>query len=198
MKKSISFFLTAAVLALPAPVRADVHAYVDMPLTATQEQTAPASSGYGSVTVLYDTVSKALMFNAVYQLNPGATATAAHFHGPAALGASAAVQIALPTQPTGNSGALSGIVTLTAAQETDLLAGNWYFNIHSSLAAGGEMRAQLIENATADKLPRFQNSTLTIPTVLFPGATPASFSAVGLTYPGTGSSLTLTSDTPFR
>ena len=124
MKKSISF-LTAAVLALPAPVWAEVYAYVALPLTATQETPAVSSSGYGCVTALYETTTKSLLYSVIYQLNPGATASAAHFHGPASLGASAGVAIALPTQPTGNSGKLTGGVMLTAAQETDLLAGRW-------------------------------------------------------------------------
>src|SRR3990172_2019967 len=118
MKKSITF-LTVAVLTLPAPVWADVYAFVGMPLTASQESSPPTSAGYGSVTVLYETTTKSLLYSAVYQLNP------------------------LPTQPTGSAGKLTGAVTLTAAQETDLLAGKWYLNIHSSLAAGGELRAQL-------------------------------------------------------
>ena len=56
----LSSLLTAAALALPFCARADVHAYVGLPLTATQEQTAPNSVGRGNVTVLYDTATKAL------------------------------------------------------------------------------------------------------------------------------------------
>ncbi len=197
MKKSISL-LTAAVLALPAPVWADVYAFVDLPLTASQESPATSSSGYGRVTALYETTSKYLLYSAVYQLNAGATASAAHFHGPASLGASAGVAIALPTQPTGNAGKLTGAVTLTATQETDLLAGRWYFNIHSSLAAGGELRAQLLENSTALQLPLYRNGALTLPVVLIPGVSgPASFSA-SFSYPGTGSVFTLTGGAALR
>jgi len=198
MKKSISF-LAAAVLALPAPAWADVYAYVAMPLTASQEgATPPASSGYGSVTALYETTSKSLLYSIVYQLNAGATASAAHFHGPASLGANAGVAIGLPVQPTGNSGKLIGVVTLTAAQETDLLAGKWYFNIHSSLASGGELRAQLLENSTTLPLPMYNNGALTLPVVLVLGIPgPASYSA-NFTYPGTGSAFTLTTATPLR
>ncbi|OGA11287.1 MAG: hypothetical protein A3G26_09525 [Betaproteobacteria bacterium RIFCSPLOWO2_12_FULL_65_110] len=197
MKKSITF-LTVAVLTLPAPVWADVYAFVGMPLTASQESSPPTSAGYGSVTVLYETTTKSLLYSAVYQLNAGATATASHFHGAADLGASAPVAIALPTQPTGSAGKLTGAVTLTAAQETDLLAGKWYLNIHSSLAAGGELRAQLIENSATNPLPLYSNGALTIPVVLVPGITgPASYS-VSLTYPGTGNDFTLSTATPFR
>jgi len=194
MKKPISLLLTAAALALPAPAWAEVYAFVAMPLTASQESPATSSSGYGSVTVLYDTATKNLLYSAVYQLNAGATATSSHFHGAAALGANAGVQIALPTQPSGNSGKLIGVVTLTATQETDLLAGRWYFNLHSSLAAGGELRAQLIENSAILPLPLFSNGVLTLPVVL---VAPTSYSAT-LTYPGTGSAFNLTGATIFR
>lgn len=198
MKTPISL-LTAAILALPASAWADVYAYVALPLTGTQESTAPSTSGYGSVTALYDTATKALVYNVVYQLNPSATATAAHFHGAAALGANAGVAIALPTQPTGNAGKLTGTVTLTATQETDLLAGNWYFNIHSSLAAGGELRAQLLENSSTIAVPVFRNSKLTLPTVLTPGlaGTVASYSAE-LTFSESSSAFSLTAATPLR
>lgn len=195
----LSSLLTAAALALPFCARADVHAYVGLPLTATQEQTAPNSVGRGNVTVLYDTATKALLYSIVYQLNPGATATAAHFHGSAPLGANAGVQIGLPTQPTGNAGKLIGSVTLTAAQEADLLAGNWYFNIHSTLASGGEMRAQLIENSSAMVLPTYANGKLTLPVVLTPGLAGAASYAAELTLTDAATfTFMLTTATPFR
>lgn len=196
MKKSISF-LVAATLAVPVPAWAEVYAYVALPLTASQETAVPNSNGYGSVTALYDTTTRTLMYSAFYQLNTGASATASHFHGSAALGANAPVEIALPTQPTGNTGKLTGVVTLNATQEAALLAGNWYFNVHSSLAGGGELRAQLVENSAAIQVPVYRNGTLTIPVFLLPGSVPASFSA-SLTYPGTGSTLTLTTATALR
>ena len=190
MKKLIGF-LVAAALVLPAPAWAEVYAYVALPLTASQETAVPKSNGYGSVTALYETTTRTLMYSAYFQLNTGASATAAHFHGPSALGANAPVEIPLPTQPTGNSGKLVGVVTLNAAQETALLAGNWYFNVHSSLAGGGELRAQLVENSASMPVPVFNNGTLTIPVLLLPGSVPGSFSA-SLSYAGSGNNLTLT------
>jgi len=194
MNKSINF-LAAAALILPGPVWAEVYAYVALPLTTSQETSVPKSNGYGSVTVLYETTTRTLMYSAFYKLSTGATATASHFHGSAALGANAPIEIPLPTQPTGNTGKLTGVVTLSAAQEAAMLSGNWYFNIHSTLAAGGELRAQLLENSATLQLPTFSDGTLTVPTFLAPGVTPASYSAT-LTYPGTGNTMTLTSVIP--
>ena len=48
------------------------------------------------------------------------------------------------TNSGGTTGTLSGTATLTDAQETDLLAGNMYANVHSTgTYSGGEIRAQL-------------------------------------------------------
>jgi hypothetical protein len=184
-------------LALPVCASAEIYAYVGLPLTATQETSVPPSTGTGSVTALYDSTTKALLYSIVYQLNPGSTATAAHFHGPASLGANAGVQIGLPTAPTGNAGKLTGTVTLTPAQEVDLLAGKWYFNIHSTLASGGEMRAQLLENSANLVLTSFANGKVTLPVVLVPGAAGTASYSAELTYLG-GTSFSLTGATPLR
>jgi hypothetical protein len=195
MKKIAS--LLAAALALPVCASAEIYAYVGLPLTATQETSVPPSIGTGSVTALYDSTTKALLYSVVYQLNPGSTATAAHFHGPASLGANAGVQIGLPTAPTGNAGKLTGTVTLTPAQEVDLLAGKWYFNLHSTLASGGEMRAQLLENSASLPLSAFANGKVTLPVVLVPGAAGTASYSAELTYQG-GTSFSLTGATPLR
>jgi hypothetical protein len=39
---------------------------------------------------------------------------------------------------------MKGTATLTAAQEVDLFAGLWYFNLHSDLFPNGEIRGQLV------------------------------------------------------
>lgn len=68
-------------------------------------------------------------------------ATAGHFHGPAAIGAKAA--IALPLKVPVKS-PLEGQATLSAAQAADLLAGKWYLAIHTAAHPGGEIRGQMI------------------------------------------------------
>jgi hypothetical protein len=69
------------------------------------------------------------------------SATAAHFHGPAAIGANSGV--ALPFKNPVQS-PLEGQATLTPAQMADLLAGKWYANIHTAAHPAGEIRGQLI------------------------------------------------------
>ena len=73
--------------------------------------------------------------------NLSGPATVAHFHGPAAIGANAAPALTM-APPLAES--YSGSATLTAAQAADLLAGRWYFNVHTAANPGGEIRGQVI------------------------------------------------------
>lgn len=193
MKKISLLAAAITTLGLASPALADIFAFIQMPLTPTQEVPAITNSnGYGRITALYDNVTKVLTYNVTWQLNTGATVTNAHFHSPSAVGAaSAPVAVAVPT--TGmlglNAGRAASAVTLTTAQETDLLAGNMYFNIHSTLAAGGELRGQMIANPTAEG-PRFQNNVLTLGDVLVPGIAGAQSYSADLTFNGSTFSLT--------
>jgi hypothetical protein len=167
--------LTAAILLALAgsgPATADVFAFINMPLTGSQQSPAVSTSGYGSFTGLYDNSSKILTFNVTWQLQPNAIVNGSHFHGPASLGQNAGVVIPVTGLSASNSGRYGGSVILSAAQESDLLAGKWYFNIHSNLAPNGEVRAQLIENSATAANARLSaaSGTLTLPAVLVPEA----------------------------
>ena len=81
-------------------------------------------------------------------------ATAAHIHGPGAVGINVGVIYGLGNAgiPLGaTSGAISGSVNLadigayTVAQQiSDLNNSLWYFNIHNSTFGGGEIRGQIV------------------------------------------------------
>jgi hypothetical protein len=64
----------------------------------------------------------------------------AHFHGPAPVGVNAGVIV-----PVKGSVAspIRGEATLTPEQSADLLAGKWYFNVHTAANPGGEIRGQV-------------------------------------------------------
>jgi hypothetical protein len=66
--------------------------------------------------------------------------TDAHFHGPAAPGANAAVIVPF----AGSLGSpIAGSQKLTAAQIAGLRSGLWYVNLHSAAFPGGEIRGQV-------------------------------------------------------
>ncbi|MBK7950520.1 MAG: CHRD domain-containing protein [Deltaproteobacteria bacterium] len=117
-------------------------------LDGAQEGAGSVTLGVGSLTGRFDDVSHFLTWSGTFSALSGTTSDA-HFHGPAPVGAGALVQISMTSAggdvfPIGvTSGAFSGTATLTATQATQLLAGLWYVNIHTSDRPGGEIRGQV-------------------------------------------------------
>ena len=113
--------------------------------TASGDQEVPAvtTTGTGTLSGTFNSTTNALHYNVSWS-NLSGTATAAHFHGPAAPGTNSGVVIPFKVINTGTSGTASGDTTLTDAQKTDLLAGKWYFNVHTAAHGGGEIRGQTI------------------------------------------------------
>lgn len=123
----------------------------------------PPATGTGSgnevfTGILYNTDTNLLSFALGYGSFAGFTdltgvATAAHIHGPAPVTGTAppvhdfftaAQHIPAPVPTAG--GLIIGNATLSAANETSLLAGLLYINIHTAANANGEIRAQLVES----------------------------------------------------
>lgn len=185
MKKATLLATAMVALSFPSINMAEVIAFIEMPLTASQEAVtaptpapAPVSNGYGRITALYDSTSRVLTYNVNWKLQDDAVprtheAGNNHIHGPADVGTGAPIVIPFPDLPLTNSGNVSGSITLTAEQaaavETDLIEGRMYYNIHSTLYSGGEIRAQLISNGASAIGAIYQNSELTLTNVLVPG-----------------------------
>ena len=110
-------------------------------LNAASEVPPNDSKGSGSTTATYDTASKKLCYKGSYSGLTG-PATAAHCHGPAEPGNNAGVQIPVFSDATAKS-PFEGEATLTDAQASDLMAGKWYFNVHTAANKGGEIRGQV-------------------------------------------------------
>lgn len=129
-----------AALLLAAPAFAETVDYTAK-LDGASEVPAITTTATGAATAKFDTASKNLSWTVTYSGLSGA-ATAAHFHGPAAVGANAA-----PIVPISGSLAspISGKATLTDAQAADLAAGKLYFNIHTDANKGGEIRGQMMK-----------------------------------------------------
>jgi hypothetical protein len=131
--------LSAAMLWAPAAFAETVVFKAE--LTASSEVPPVESKGNGTLTATYDTGSKSLNYTANYSGLTG-DATAAHFHGPAAAGQNAGVVVPV----TGSAASpIKGSATLNDAQAADLMAGRWYFNIHTAANKGGEIRGQVVK-----------------------------------------------------
>lgn len=110
-------------------------------MSAKSEVPPNQSKGKGEVTATFDTASKKLSYKGTYSDLSG-PATAAHFHGPAAAGKNAGVVIPIFAGAAAKS-PFEGSATLTDAQAQQLLAGQWYVNIHTAANKGGEIRGQV-------------------------------------------------------
>ena len=108
-------------------------------LTGASEVPPNMTGGSGSAQASLDKNTNLLKYKITYSGLTG-PATAAHFHGPASVGANAGVVVpfANPASP------IEGQVTLSPAQAADLMAGKWYANIHTAANAAGEIRGQML------------------------------------------------------
>ena len=107
-----------------------------------QSEVPPAvSMGQGTAQVWLNKETGGLRWKVEYSGLTG-PATMAHFHGPADPGVNAGVVV--PVKPPIPSPSFEGEATITPAQAQDLLAGKWYFNIHTAKHPGGEIRGQVV------------------------------------------------------
>ena len=108
-------------------------------LSGTNEVPSVPTNGNGTAEVNYDKQTRVMAWTISYSGLTG-PATAAHFHGPAAISENAGVVVPL----TGSlASPITGSATLTDAQAADLMAGKWYFNLHTAANPGGEIRGQV-------------------------------------------------------
>ena len=143
MKKTFRFGLAAlacaTIVAIASPSMAGMINF-KASLDGKSEVPPNTTAGSGSVTVTYDTESKKLTWKGSYSGLTG-PATAAHFHGPAAVGKNAPVMV--PISPNGPS--FEGSATLDDAQAKALMDGEMYVNVHTATNKGGEIRGQLMK-----------------------------------------------------
>lgn len=117
------------------------------------------SGGESGAGITYDDASNILTLNFAWGSGNGFTnltgnATIGHIHGPtvssgaASFNENAGVMIGLDGlagwNNSASAGGFSNSVTLTAGQETNLLAGQLYLNVHTSTNGGGEIRGNLV------------------------------------------------------
>jgi Cu/Zn superoxide dismutase len=105
-------------------------------LVASEEAPATDSKGKGMAEVTVDTDTKKVSWTVKTDGLTG-DATAAHIHGPAAVGEKAAPEIDM------SKAIMEGSAEITDAQLADIQAGKTYVNIHTAKFPDGEIRGQL-------------------------------------------------------
>ena len=108
-------------------------------LTAQAEVPPTNSTGSGTATVSLDTTTHEITYDVTFSGFASAVA-AAHIHGPAAAGKNAGVVVPLGNNPTSP---IHGSAKLTAEQQQQLTAGQYYVNVHTKNHPGGAIRGQL-------------------------------------------------------
>ncbi|GGD58864.1 CHRD domain-containing protein [Caballeronia grimmiae] len=137
-------FLRTAAIVLALTASAVAHADVvalKANLQPSSEVPPRVSKGHGLLDATFDTQTRQLTWTATYAELSGPV-TMAHFHGPAPVGQNAKVQV--PVDKRALSSPMKGQATLTEPQVTDLMAGQWYFNIHTQENPTGELRGQVM------------------------------------------------------
>lgn len=131
---------TPMLLSTPIAASASADATrLSAPLSGKEEVPPVSVSATGSAEATLNPQTKVLTWTVTYSGLTGA-ASGAHFHGPALTGANAGVAVPV----TANlASPITGSATLSETQAADLLAGKWYFNVHTAAHPNGEIRGQL-------------------------------------------------------
>jgi CHRD domain len=137
MRKTLMMAVAAAALFATGAAQADM---VKLAATLSSSQEVPPNTGAGAgkMTGTLDTATKTLTYNITYTGLSG-PATAAHIHGPAAVGVNAAVMLPFKTPAS----PITGTATVTDAVAQAILSGNAYVNVHTGANPGGEIRGQI-------------------------------------------------------
>ena len=134
----------ALALALGSSPAAADNIFFEANMDVAQATTAQTgASGSGSVRVTLDPDTNTIEWDLAFSglVDGSQSAIAAHFH-------KGAVGVAGPIEIDISTGALKspnfGSATITDLQKADLIAGDWYVNVHSSNSPGGEIRGQVL------------------------------------------------------
>lgn len=129
-------------VALAAPAAAQKVCLVAT-LDGAQEVPPTASAAKGTGYIVMDRGANTLSYTLVYT-GLSSPEVAAHIHGFSAPGANSGIKFALPLGDY-----KSGVVTYPEADEASYLASLAYFNVHSQMFGGGEIRGQIVRSAAA-------------------------------------------------
>lgn len=147
----IGTLLSAAALLTLVALPAVAQTTYTATLLGTNEVPSNPSAASGSATVVLDASQTQLSITCSFA-NLVGTYTASHIHGPAPVGVNAGVKwgFVAPAAPwvfsnSNHNGTLTNFIVtgIVAADVTNLNAGQFYVNVHSTTYPGGEIRGQL-------------------------------------------------------
>jgi len=137
----LSLAAFACTLALAGPALAETMTF-NAVMGAEKEVPPNQSKGKGQVTATFDTATKMLTWKGEYSDLTG-PAIMAHFHGPADTSKNAGVVIPIFMNAASAKNPFEGSMTLNDQQAQQLMAGEWYVNVHTDANKAGEIRGQL-------------------------------------------------------
>ena len=113
-------------------------------ISGAQEVPAKTTNATGTMNVSYDKSTKMLVLSATWA-NLSADPVGAHIHGTAPKGENAGVKVDLHDNVSAATGNFNRSISVdgVAIKEDSLLAGFYYFNIHTPDNPGGEIRGQI-------------------------------------------------------
>lgn len=127
--------ITAAMLFAVPAAQAEMMVF-KTEMTGTAEVPPNDSMATGTAEVTLDTEAKTVTWTYTHDKLSG-DMTAAHIHGPAT-----ATESAPPVVDT-TSETMTGTGPITDAQAAEMIAGMYYFNVHTAKFPDGEIRGQL-------------------------------------------------------
>jgi hypothetical protein len=133
-----------AVVATLGPAPALAQTYFAAQLSGAQEvpPVSTIGTGFGRVTL---NAAETQITVSVYYTTANGTVTMGHIHGPAAAGTNGPVLFNLNPAVGVNTGSVVGTpFNVSPAQVTQLKEAHWYFNVHSTINPGGEIRGQIL------------------------------------------------------
>ncbi len=147
--KFLSKLCCYMVLLIPFYANATIVTLASTLTPGAEVPTATAPGASGSAAMVLDTETSQFSWVIEFEGLTG-SATAAHFHN-GAVGVAGPVVFSLDTDPGVTfsgigqaSGVFSGGKTLLDTEVDEILAGNWYINIHTDANPPGELRGQVL------------------------------------------------------
>ncbi len=101
------------------------------------------TAGTGTANLTYDPSTRVLTWS-VTTSGLSSAVTMAHFHGPAAAGKNAGVQLWISKKGEAPANPITGQATLTPDQATMLTNDELYINVHTQDHPAGEIRGQVV------------------------------------------------------